>query len=121
MIRPKTIIYWVRKPAKRFEKGEAREIFPKTAAETGRTERKATVLTENASAKYFTKDFSSALRCLTINSLRCGAKMKIAPQEKTDIRKPESQAAKGSKRRTVTIAIPRFSIGFEPEKKIFER
>ena len=53
--------------------------------------------------------------------MKGGAKIKIAPHEKTDIKNPASQAAKGSNRRIKTTAIPRFSIGFEPEKKILER
>ena len=118
---PKTMENCAKKPAKRFEKGATSETFLKTNAETGRTARKATVLTQKDFKKYFITGFSSALKVFRRRFSKGGAKTKIAPQEKTDIKNPASQAAKGSKRSTETTAIPRFSAGFEPEKKILER
>ena len=51
--RLKIMEYCAKNPAKRFERGETREISPKTNAEIGSTARKATELTQKASIKKF--------------------------------------------------------------------
>ena len=113
--------YWIKNPAKTFEKGETSENPPKTVAETGRTARKATELTQKDSTAKPTKDFLSFFKISRVFVLRTGAKTEIERQERTDIKKPMSQAARGSISKTAAIAIPRLSMDFEPEKKIFER
>ena len=112
--------YLVKNPAKKFEKGATRESSPKRIAETGKTARKATALTQKDSTMKPTVLFSVCKREST-SLLLFGTKSEIAQQETADIRKPASQEANGSIMSTATIAIPRLSRDFEPEKKNFER
>ena len=119
VIKPRIREIWTKGPAIRFEKTETTETSPKAIAETGSTERLAVSVTEKASATAF-KYLFSVLSFLQMKFLSGDAKTEIAPQEITDIRKPMSQQAIGQIKRTIITASPRFSLDFDPRKKIPE-